>query len=97
MFDRLTNGRTFRTLNILDDFNHEIVNIVLDTSISSDRVAREVCQMFEWRGKPGTIRLDNGPEFLALKHWCETNDIELKFIQPVQRNQNVYIGRFNRT
>lgn len=35
MFDRLTNGRSFRTLNILDDFNREVVNIVVDTSISN--------------------------------------------------------------
>lgn len=97
MFDRLTNGRSFRTLNILDDFNREVVNIVVDTSISSPRVARELSQTFEWRGKPGTIRVDNGPEFLALKPWCESNGIELKFIQPAKPNQNAYIERFNRT
>ena len=97
MFDRLTNGRSFRTLNILDDFNREVVNIVVDTSISSPRVARELGQMFEWRGKPATIRVDNGPEFLALKPWCESNGIELKFIQPAKPNQNAYIERFNRT
>ena len=87
MFDRLTNGRSFRTLNILDDFNREIVNIVVDTSISSARVARELSQVLEWRGKPNTIRVDNGPEFLALKPWCESNGIELKFIQPGKPNQ----------
>lgn len=97
MFDRLTNGRSFRTLNILDDFNREIVNIVVDTSISSARVARELSQTFEWRGKPNTIRVDNGPEFLALKPWCESNGIELKFIQPAKPNQNAYVERFNRT
>lgn len=97
MFDRLTNGRSFRTLNILDDFNREVVNIVVDTSISSARVARELSQMFEWSGKPRIIRVDNGPEFLALKPWCESNGIELKFIQPATPNQNAYIERFNRT
>ena len=97
MFDRLTNGRSFRTLNILDDFNREVVNIVVDTSISSPRVARELSQIFEWRGKPSTIRVDNGPEFIALKPWCDSNGIELKFIQPAKPNQNAYIERFNRT
>lgn len=84
-------------MNILDDFNREVVNIVVDTSISSTRVARELSQIFEWRGKPSTIRVDNGPEFLALKPWCESNGIELKFIQPAKPNQNAYIERFNRT
>jgi putative transposase len=97
MHDRLMNGRPFRTLNILDDFNREIANIVVDTSISSERVARELAQLFEWRGKPKTISVDNGPEFLALADWCENNGIELKFIQPAKPNQNVYIERFNRT
>lgn len=97
MFDRLINGRSFRTLNILDDFNREVVNIIVDTSISSHRVIRELTQIFEWRGKPKTIRVDNGPEFLALKTWCDSNGIELKFIQPGKPNQNAYIERFNRT
>lgn len=97
MFDRLTNGRSFRTLNILDDFNREVINIVIDTSICSKRTARELSQIFEWRGKPKIIRTDNGPEFLALAEWCKEQEIELRFIQPGKPNQNAYIERFNRT
>jgi putative transposase len=97
MHDRLMNGRSFRTLNILDDFNREVINIVVDTSISSQRVARELSQIFEWRGKPKTIRVDNGPEFLALSEWCKDQGVELKFIQPAKPNQNAFIERFNRT
>ncbi len=44
MFDRLMSGRPFRTLNILDDYNREVLNITIDTSISSQRVARELEQ-----------------------------------------------------
>ena len=97
MFDRLTNGRSFWILNILDDFNREIVNIVVNTSISSARVVRELSQTFEMARRPNTIRVDNGPEFLALKPWCESNGIEFKFIQPAKLNQNAYAERFNRT
>jgi putative transposase len=67
MFDRLMSGRPFRTLNILDDYNREVLNIAIDTSISSQRVARELEQLIEYRGKPQMIRVDNGPEFLALR------------------------------
>lgn len=97
MYDRLMSGRPFRTLNILDDFNREALNIVIDTSISSQRVIRELAQVFEWRGKPQTIRVDNGPEFLALEDWCKEQKIELRFIQPGKPNQNAFIERFNRT
>lgn len=97
MYDRLMNGRSFRTLNILDDFNREALNIVIDTSISSQRVARELDRLFEWRGKPQTIRVDNGPEFLALEEYCKGNGVELRFIQPAKPNQNAFIERFNRT
>jgi putative transposase len=97
MHDRLMNGRSFRTLNILDDCNREVINIAVDTSISSQRVARELTQIFEWRGKPKTIRVDNGPEFLALAEWCKDRGIHLKFIQPAKPNQNAFVERFNRT
>ena len=97
MYDRLNNGRSFRRLNIPGDFNRDIVNIVVDTSISPPRVAREFTPLFEWRGKPKMIRVDNGPEFLALAEWCKSNGVELKFIQPAKPNQNAYIERFNRT
>lgn len=90
MYDRLVNGRPFRTLNILDDFNREVINITVDTSISSQRVARELIQLFDWRGKPKTIRVDNGPEFLALEKWCKEHGIELKFIQPAKPNQKCF-------
>ena len=97
MFDRLMSGRPFRTLNILDDYNREALNITIDTSISSQRTARELEQLIEYRGKPQIIRVDNGPEFLALQDWCRANNIELKFIQSGKPNQNAFIERFNRT
>jgi putative transposase len=55
MFDRLMSGRPFRTLNILDDYNREALNITIDTSISSQRTARELEQLIEYRGKPRMI------------------------------------------
>ncbi len=97
MHDRLMNGRSFRTLNILDDFNREALSITIDTSINSQSVAREPGQLIEYRGKPQVIRVDNGPEFLALEQWCTDHQIELKFIQPAKPNQNAFIERFNRT
>lgn len=97
--DRFIHGRSFRTLNIIDDFNREILNIVIDTSISSKRVVRELTQLTDWRGKPARIRVDNGPEFLAIvmEQWCREQGIELLFIRPGKPTENSYVERFNRT
>ena len=93
------NGAAFRVLNIIDDYNREVLTITSDRSISSQRVIRELNKLLEWRGKPEQIRVDNGPEFLAhsMELWCEENSIILKFIQPGKPSQNAYIERFNRT
>ncbi|MEL6676861.1 MAG: IS3 family transposase [Bacteroidota bacterium] len=99
MHDSLSYGKTFRTLNVIDDFNREVLNIVIDTSIGSKRVVRELDQLIEWRGKPKQIRVDNGPEFLAIvmDQWCQKHGIDLLLIRPGKPTENSYVERFNRT
>ena len=99
MMDNLSDGKKFRTLNVIDDFNREALAIVPSKSITAKRVVMELEQLIEWRGKPEKIRVDNGPEFIAevLKAWTEKKNIELKFIEPGKPAQNGYIERFNRT
>lgn len=99
MQDSLSDGKKFRTLNVIDDFNREGLSIIPSKSITAKRVIMELSQLIEWRGKPEKIRVDNGPEFIAqvLEDWCKINEIELKFIEPGKPAQNAYIERFNRT
>ena len=65
MSDRLGDGRSFRLLNILDDFNREGLAIDVDFSLPAERVIRRLNQIIEWRGKPDSIRVDNGPEYVS--------------------------------
>ena len=53
----------------------------------------------EWRGKPGTIRVDNGPEYISekLMKWASSHGVTIQHIQPGQPQQNAYIERYNRT
>lgn len=99
MADRLEDGRAFRLLNVLDDFNREGLGIEVDFSLPAERVIRSLDNIIEWRGKPCTIRVDNGPEYIshALLEWAEKRSITLAHIQPGQPQQNAYIERYNRT
>jgi len=65
MSDGLQSGRKFRTLNIIDDFNRELLDIVIDISISAHKVVEALDGIVFWRGKPKEIRVDNGSEFIS--------------------------------
>lgn len=99
MHDTLYWGRTFRTLNVVDDFAREALAIEADTSLPTTRVVRVLEQLAAWRGLPQRIRVDNGPEFLAESFvtWAKVRGIEIVYIQPGKPNQNAFIERFNRS
>ncbi len=56
MHDQLTNGRTFRLFNVIDDFDREAPRIAVDCSLPAERVIRSLDQLIEWRGKPKVLR-----------------------------------------
>ena len=99
MHDQLSDGRNYRLLNVIDDFNREGLGIEVDLSLPAERVIRTLDQTIEWRGKPCSIRCDNGPEYISEKlgAWAAKHDIKLDFIQPGNPQQNAYIERYNRT
>lgn len=45
MADQLADGRAFRTLNVLDDFNREGPAIEVDFSLPAERVVRALEQI----------------------------------------------------
>lgn len=97
MSDALRDGRRFRTLNVLDDYNREALGVEVDYSLPAKRVIRFLEQLLESYGKPDCLRCDNGPEFIstALTEWCEAKEIRLHWIQPGKPTQNAFIERFN--
>ena len=97
MSDSLIDGRRFRLLNILDDFNRESLAMEVDTSLPCLRVIRVLEKLIAERGHPSNIRCDNGPEFIShkLEEWCRPRHINLQFIQPGRPMQNAYIERKN--
>ena len=99
MSDSLMCGRRFRTFNVIDDFNREVLAIEIDLNLPALRVVRVLDRVVAWRGYPNKLRMDNGPEFISstLAEWAEQHQIQLEFINPGRPTQNSYIERFNRT
>ena len=91
--DAVASGRALRALTIVDSFTRECPAIEVSGGISSRQVTRTLERVIHQRGKPKTLRTDNGPEFTS-RHfvaWCEEKNIQLKHIQPGKPMQN-YAG-----
>ena len=97
MSDSLWDGRKFRVLNVVDDYNRQMLAMEADFSLPALRVIRVLEYLKEFRGLPKMIRVDNGPEFIShqLDEWCRKHNIFLLYIQPGKPMQNGYIERCN--
>ena len=97
MVERTSNGRIFRILNIIDEFSRECLSIKVDRKIRSQDVLDELFNLFIFRGIPGHIRSDNGPEFTAkaVRKWLYRLGVKTLFIERGSPWENGYIESFN--
>jgi putative transposase len=97
VFDGTAAGRNFRTLNVVDRFTRECLVIEVDTSITGSRVVAVLALLVAMRGKPQSVRVDNGPEFIskALDAWAFEQGVALQFIRPGKPTENGHIESFN--
>jgi len=95
--DQLTDGRRFRILAVVDDCTRECLEVIVDTSLSGMRVARELDRLITERGRPRMIVSDNGSEFTwnAILSWADQNRVEWHYIAPGKSMQNGFIKSFN--
>lgn len=49
MCDRLNDGRSYRSMNVIDDFNRELLSAKFDCSLPTKRVTQARDQVIEWR------------------------------------------------
>ena len=95
--DALADGRRFRILAVVDDFSRECLALVVDTSLSGVRVARELDRIVELRGRPRMLVSDNGTELTsnAILRWQQERGVGWHYIAPGKPMQNGFVESFN--
>lgn len=90
-------SRRFRILAVNDDCCRETLGLIADTSISGDRVTRELDTLVRLYGKPDSIVTDSGTEFTiqAVLKWAKEHGVEWHYIDPGKPQQNAFIESFN--
>jgi transposase InsO family protein len=97
VFDRTAEGRSIKSLTVVDDATHEAVAIVQERALGGNQLVRILEQLRSTRGLPKAIRTDNGKEFCsrATLTWAHARGVQLFLIEPGKPNQNAYIESFN--
>ncbi len=97
MSDQLFDGRPFRVLTVLDVHTREALSTMPRVGFRAAQVVEVLDQLARIRGKPKSLRVDNGPEFAGrlLDHWAHLNGVEIDFSRPGKPTDNAYIEAFN--
>ena len=95
--DRTSDGRTYRMLNIVDEFTRECLAIRVARRLNSMDVIETLADLLLLRGVPGHIRSDQGPEFIAqaVKNWIGAVGARTAYIERGSPWENGYVESFN--
>ena len=77
--DALFDGRKLRMLTVVDLFTRECLAIEVGQSLKGEDVVRTLSDVCVQRGLPGTIKTDNGSEFISkvMDKWAYERGVEL--------------------
>lgn len=94
--DQTIQGTKVRILCVTDEFTRESLALEVGRSFKSERVCQVLEGLFASRGKPAALRMDNGPEFvaLALKGLCHRHGVCGAYIEPGKPWQNGFAESF---
>ncbi len=97
MSDQLFDGHRIRLLTIVDNHTRESLAIHVSQRIRGCEVVQVLERVAAEHGKPQTIQMDNGPEFISkdVDLWAYWNHVKLDFSRPGKPTDNAYIESFN--
>ena len=95
--DALFDGRRLRALTIVDNYTRECLAIDVGASLKGEDVVTALARIVAARGKPKTIKTDNGSEFIskAMDRWAYEHGVELDFSRPGKPTDNAKVESFN--
>lgn len=95
--DALFDGRRLRLLTIIDLYTRECLGIVVGQSLKGVDVREALGNIVRFRGRPQSIKADNGPEFTGkvMDRWAYDLGIELDFSRPGKPTDNAAVESFN--
>ena len=90
-------GNRLRILAVIDEFTRECLALLVDRSITSDKVVDLLDWLFLVYGIPQHLRSDNGPELVAhrVQEWLAEQGCQTIYISPGSPWENAYIESFN--
>ena len=97
VFDRTSDGKVIKMLNVLDEYSRECLSIYVDRKLTSTEVLYKLSELFILYGVPDYIRSDNGSEFIAkeLRKWLKRLGVKTAYIEPGSPWENGYNESFN--
>ena len=95
--DALFDGRKLRMLTVVDCYTRECLAIDVGQSLKGEDVVESLNRICAERGRPRTIKTDNGSEFIskAMDRWAYERSVELDFSRPGKPTDNARVESFN--
>lgn len=95
--DQLFDGRRLRVLTLVDNCTREALALHAAPRIRGIDVVQVLERVAKEHGHPGSIQVDNGPEFISkdVDLWAYWNKVKLDFSRPGKPTDNATIESFN--
>jgi transposase InsO family protein len=95
--ERTIHHQKLRILCISDEFTREWMTVEVGTHFLAERVVAVLEKLMRERDVPGALRMDNGPEFIALvlRGMCHRWGVNPAYIDPAKPWQNGFAEAFH--